>query len=151
MWAAAAAGLTAALLMTAALERLRSSRLIRFDMLLLMGTVFSPPGPRARLFGLAWQAMGGVAFGAIYATLMEFLRLSPGLGTGAAFGLAHGLLSGLSLTTIPFRNRRVALGEVAHPGPFALNFGYADAAALVGSHILFGAAFGLLYAWLAAL
>lgn len=147
--AAAAAGALSSLLMAAALAALRSAALVRLDPLLLGGTVFAPAGPRARLWGLLWQAGGGLAFGALYATLFELLALQPGPLPGAAFGLVHGLLAGASLTTLPFRNRRVAVGEVADPGPFALNFGPRDAAALVGAHVLYGGSFGLVYPWLA--
>lgn len=151
--AAAAAGALSSLLMAAALAALRSAALVRLDPLLLGGTVFAPAGPRARLWGLFWQVGGGLAFGALYATLFEFIfelfALQPGPLPGAALGLVHGLLAGASLTTLPFRNRRVAVGEVADPGPFALNFGPRDAAALVGAHVLFGGAFGVIYPWLA--
>ena len=151
MGAAAAAGALAALMMEGLLRGLKAAGATRFDLPLLIGTVFAPPGDRARMLGLFWHLMGGMAFGVVYATLFELLGLASGWSAGAALGLAHGLLSGLSLATLPFRNRRVAVGEVADPGPFALNFGYPDAAALIGSHVLFGAAFGLLYPALAAL
>jgi len=151
MGAAAVAGGAGALLMAAVLEALRSRRLTRLDVLTLVGTVFSPPGPKARLVGLAWHVTGGLAFGIFYATLFDLASLAPTLALGAALGLAHGLLSGLSLLTLPFRNRRVAVGEVADPGPFALNFGLADSAALIGAHVIFGAAFALLYPPLAGL
>jgi hypothetical protein len=145
---AAACGLAAALAMVGLLRALRRAGVIRLDLTLLVGTVFAPPGPQAMALGLAWLVMGGLGFGVLYATLMEFLGVVPGLLTGASFGLAHGLLAGFSFTTLPFRNRRVAMGEVADPGPFALKFGLADAAALVGGHVLYGGLFGLGYGWL---
>jgi hypothetical protein len=150
MWAAGLAGVAAGLAMDGLLRALRSAGAIRFDMALLMGTVFAPPGPHARLLGQLWHIMSALAFGVLYAMLFELLNVSAGWLSGAVLGLVHGLLSGLSLFTIPFRNRRVAVGEVADPGPFALNFGWPDAAALLGAHVLFGAAFGLLYPRLAA-
>lgn len=148
--AAAASGMCAATLMAGLFQGLRLTGLMRLDPLLLVGTIFAAPGPRARTIGLFWHVATGAAFGALYATLFELFAVTPGLLPGLLFGLVHGLLSGLSLGTLPFRNRRVAVGEVADPGLFAANLGWTDGAFLTLAHALYGGSFALLFARLSA-
>ena len=135
-----AAGLAGVAAITPLAEAARTLRLGP-DLPRLLGTLVAPPGCGARALGGAAYAASGPVFALGYAGALRALGLRPGPSTGAALGLGHWALSGLTLGALSVLHprRRQPL-----PGAFARRYGPVGVVGTLAGHLLFGAVVGAL-------
>lgn len=144
-------------------------RQMRMNMLLLVGTMFVPPGAAAYGIGLVVHMMMSAVFGVAHGALIEGVGASSGAagaGYGALFGLGHVLLAGMALGMMPMLHPRMrssqqrfspalAAGpsgpndeQLDAPGFFGLNYPFMTTVGFFALHIMFGVVVGSIYgAW----
>jgi hypothetical protein len=146
--AAVIAGLAAgaiSLVVTLALLLWRP-RVFPLHPLYLVGSVFTIETTAAILSGLVAVLVVSAAYGTVIAALFNGFDASSWLPLwGAVAGAALSILTGVSLAYFRTVSPAARKGLVGDPGPFLLRYGKWQAAAMVLTHIVFGAITGALY------
>lgn len=140
----ALAGALGALLASVLMRAFREADLTRLNLELLTGSLmWGEEGPAAWRAGLLAHAALGAAGGYVYAGLFRLMRLS-GPEIGMAVAAYHAVLTGVLLPVLDATHPRIREGDFPATGPFATELGLLASAILVASHLVYGAALGLL-------
>jgi hypothetical protein len=147
-WAVWGFGATAVL--TTILSASQALGLTRMSLPWLLGAMFTPDRDRAFSLGVAVHLANGWLLSLVYFAAFAATRAPP-VPLGAAIGLVHGLfVATVGLPALPAFHSRMArphagpttARRLEPPGFFARNYGWPTAAALVLSHVVFGAILG---------
>ena len=144
-------GVVATTLLTAVLIALQLTGRTRFDLPLMLGTVFVTDSDRARVAGFVVHLAVGQFFALFYAAGFSALDRSN-WWLGGLFGLVHALVALTVLVPLlPGIHPRMAseragpnsVATLEPPGLLAMNYGVATPAATVVAHVIYGAVLGL--------
>lgn len=133
-------GLTVVMLLTTAMG------VARLNFPMLLGSMFTRPGPAALATGLLWHFMNGVVFAALYALAFAALSIAPSWSSGAAFGVVHTILGGVLLGLVGTVHPLIRKGQMPAPRAFGTRYGARGVVVLLVSHLVFGAIVGALLA-----
>jgi len=122
---------------------------MKMDMLQMLGTMMLPVGAMAYGLGLMMHAVASAAFGIVYAGLFHALDLEATAAWGLLFGLVHWMVAGMAMGMMPIMHPRIRSGEIAAPGPFALDYPPLTAVGFLMVHLIYGVLVGGLYGALA--
>lgn len=142
------AGFIATTLAVTFLWMLRSVRLMRFSSTVLVGCLLmrDPENPRTDTTGfLVVFLLGSSLVPAIYALLLRAVG-EPSLLSGAAVGLAHGLVMVGALSGLGTISACVRAGRIPAPGPAGREWGWPTPASIAAGHVVYGAAVGAILA-----
>jgi hypothetical protein len=122
-------------------------RLMRMNLLLLLGTMAGMRGMQAYAAGLLMHLMASAVFAIIHAAVFAVGDIEDAVVLwGALFGLVHAAASGMGLAMMPMLHPQIRAGRMQAPGLLALSLGMPTAVGFVVLHIVFGAIVGGLYA-----
>ncbi len=121
-------------------------RVMRMNMMALLGGMLGLTGTAGFVVGTMMHAMMSVAFGlahiGIY-TLLDTQEITVASGVG--LGVAHAVVSGVMLAALPMVHPLVRAGRMEAPGPFGWSLGPMNAVGFVMLHIVFGIVVALTY------
>uniref|UniRef100_UPI002457B170 hypothetical protein n=1 Tax=Nocardia abscessus TaxID=120957 RepID=UPI002457B170 len=150
-WGTAAGAFVGTLLLTTALRTANELHLTRIDLPFLLGTVVTVNRTRAKAIGYLIHFVNGQIFGFIYYAIFAAIH-HAGWGTGALFGLAHGLFAGTALVNIvlPLVHPRMGsemtsapdVALLEPPGFLLLNYGIGTPVVTLVGHIGYGTIVG---------
>ena len=118
-----------------------------------LGTIFTPNRDRAKLYGLLVHIGVGWLFSLIYVFIFQSLG-AAGCWRGAVIGIFHaffvlvvvmGLMPGLHPRMASEQHGPEAQNMLEPPGFLALHYGVRTPVAVILSHVVFGAIFGMFY------
>lgn len=115
------------------------------DMPRMLGLMFVGPDRKGTVYGLGAMAHGmmGAVFGILFTVTFALTGVVPDWGTGALFGLAHGVVAGMALAMMPLMHPRMGDGKaLAAPGAFGIRYGAMVPVGLLMLHAVFGAIVG---------
>lgn len=146
-------GFLATLVMSLSLSASQGLGLSRMSLPFILGTIFTPSIPRARVFGLLAHLAIGVASAFVYAAVLESLgRATWWLGLILGFG--HGLVTlVILLPLLPGLHPRMAsettgpepTRNLEPPGFLALNYGRRTPLVGMIGHLVYGLILGSFY------
>lgn len=146
-------GFVATIVLTTLMSGAQALGMSRMSVPFLLGSMFTPDRPRARLIGFLAHLMNGWLFALIYALAFESWG-SATVWLGAGIGLVHVLFVLVAaMPLMPSVHPRMASEErgpeptrqLQPPGVFARNYGYRTPAATILAHLAYGAVLGGFY------
>lgn len=146
-------GFLATLVMSLAMAGSQGLGLSRMSLPFILGTLFTPSIPRARLLGLGVHLATGVAFAFLYAAVFESLGRAT-WWLGLILGAGHGLVMlMLILPLLPGFHPRMAsettgpdpTRNLEPPGFLALNYGRRTPLVGMLGHLAYGLILGSFY------
>jgi hypothetical protein len=150
-WGAAAGGFVGTLALTTALRAAGELGLTRMDLPFLLGTAVTANRTRAKALGYLMHFLNGQIFAFVYFAVFVAID-HAGWGTGAWFGLGHGLFAGTALvnTLLPLVHPRMGspltsapqVALLEPPGYLMLNYGPGTPVGTVAAHIGYGSIVG---------
>lgn len=144
IFGAIVAGLVSTVVITLIMAMAPKMGMPKMDMVGMLGSMF---GGENRTLGLVIHLMMGTLFALLYAYLWSVGIGSPGVGSGAVFGIVHWLIVGLVMGGMPMMHAGIKSGAVQAPGVYMTKNGGAMGfmGGLIG-HIVFGIVVALVYA-----
>ena len=125
---------------------------MKMNLFLMLGTMMLfRGGPPAYVMGAMVHFVMGIVFGLIHVALYQAFGLESALvAWGLLFGLAHWLITGMTLGMLPTVHGLIRSGEMAAPGAMALKYPPMTATGYLMLHLLFGVAVAAVYSAMSA-
>ncbi len=122
---------------------------MKMNLFMMLGSMMLPVGAAAFVMGAMMHIGMSVVFGLIHGAVFATADISSSEAAwGLLFGLVHWAIVGMGLGMLPMMHPRIASGEVAAPGFYALRYPPMTAMGFLMLHLLFGLIVGVLYgAW----
>lgn len=121
---------------------------LRMDVIRIWGTLLGFHGPSARAVGVVVHVVVSVVIAVLYALGFDLLGADDALWAWGLFGgLIHWAIAGVMMVVLPVAHPEMPEEREA-PGAFIRHFGRPDIIGFLVGHLAFGAAVGILYAWL---
>lgn len=125
-------------------------RMTRIDLNDLLGSMlFEPGSDRAKNFGLMMHFVDGALLGVGFAFTMSLFGWSANWATGLGWGIFVWAMASVLLTSIGALHPAIRRGAEPDPGPAATHFGSMTPVISLVGHVLFGAALGWIYQFIA--
>ncbi len=122
-------------------------RLMRMNLLLMLGSMSGRTDASAYVIGLMMHAMMSAVFGLVHGAIFAAGDIEDGvLLWGALFGAAHALMTGTMLAMMPLMHPLMRDGRMEAPGLLALRLGRPTAMGFFMLHVVFGVVVAGLYA-----
>jgi hypothetical protein len=151
LWGALAGGLVGAVVLTSGLRVAQEAGWTRFDLPLLLGTVFTENRSRATAIGYAIHLVNGVLFALVYYGIFQAVG-EAGWAIGLALGAVHAAFVGGGLVNVVLPAVHPRMGSpwtdaeetplLEAPGFMLVNYGSRTAAVTFVLHLAFGAVVG---------
>jgi hypothetical protein len=151
VWGALAGGLVGAVLLTSGLRIAQEVGWTRFDLPLLLGTVFTENRSRATAIGYAIHLVNGVLFALVYYVIFRAVG-EAGWAIGLALGAVHAGFVGGGLVNVVLPAVHPRMGSpwadaeetplLEAPGFMLVNYGSRTAGVTFVLHLVFGAVVG---------
>ncbi len=119
---------------------------MKMNLFMMLGSMMLPVGAAAFVMGAMMHLGMSIVFGLIHGAAFAIADIdSSEAAWGLLFGLVHWAGAGMALGMMPLLHPRIASGEVAAPGFFALRFPPLTAMGFLMLHLVFGVIVGVLY------
>lgn len=146
--AAVVAGVLAGLIMLIPIYSgiLMMPRLMKMDLLKLLGTMLIPLSRATYPVGLLMHLVMSIVFAVIHVVVFDSFDITSSYAAwGILFGFGHALITGTGIGMLELVHRGIKDGAVEVPGFMTVNYPAPTSSSFVAVHVLFGVLVGAFY------